>query len=449
MNTPSLNTTLHQAMGLLPALETHSHPGQEEHKPEKEIRKLLSGKVKSSRTESPNQTQEDISMKNSSWDTRSSTEVSSTTPPPRTQWGGAQLSSVELNPTTPPPQRDGGAQLSSNPEIQTTPSENKLAPGSTKTRKPPQGAQLSLNPTTKPTQPKQPWSTTPDTEAIRMGGPKPEEVKPPTPRKTKPRKPTLRKQQINTNQETNPNPTNPTLARKPNLKNKKGVPEIDNTARKPTTLHELWSKLKTKEAETQKKPTYENQKPVDQTRPENTTCNRDEPKITKLALLKPPKKTDEPKTKKPKPKTENLTKPSTQISSITQYFETVFKPNQPDENQPIETRNREPAATTINNRKPTFDLPTSRKNVRKAVAPKKDDKPTESPSTPITSQFLNLPTIPDASHPTLSRNLPIKNIPRNLPTLSSGAPELGLGSTNNSGDTMCTRTRVDSIGKIK
>ena len=75
----------------------------------------------------------------------------------------------------------------------------------------------------------------------------------------------------------------------------------------------------------------------------------------------------EPKTRKPRPKTKNQNKPTTQISSITKFFETVFKPkeqeseakhkNQTDENQPTETRNHEQAATTINTRKPTFDLP--------------------------------------------------------------------------------------------
>ena len=259
------------------------------------------------------------------------------------------------------------------------------------------------------------------------------------------------KPETNTKHKTTPN--NPTQTKKPN--HTKGVPKNDNNTRKLTTLPELWSNMKTKETRNHEKPDNKNQKSA-----ENLNQEKEKPITTRIVTLKPPKKTDEPKTKKPKPKTMNQNQPSTQISSMTKFFETVFKPrdqesetkpknqtsetlktkpkNQTSENLKTKTRNQENAATNISIRKPTFNLPTTAKIV---VTPVNDDKPSEFPSTPQTSHTLNPPTISDASHHPYSRNLPPNITQRNLPPLSSSAPELGIGSTNSSRDNMCTRNQ--------
>ena len=96
------------------------------------------------------------------------------------------------------------------------------------------------------------------------------------------------------------------------------------------------------------------------------------------------------------------------------------------------------AATNFNTRKST----TTREFVKIVVTPENDDKPAEFPSTPQTSHILNPPTIYDASHHNSSRNHPLDIIPQNLPTPSSGVPELGIVPTNNKGDNMCARNQT-------
>ena len=446
------------------------HPDREEALPETRSYELDRIKKKSSSIEIPNQTQE-ASRRTARWGScpRGSTELSPATTPPRP--GGAQQNSVELNPTNQPPQNfAGGAQLSSNSGKPTNQlQDNQVRAG---------GAQLnSVKPTpkTKPPHHPPPWnigetSINPNSEnptTSPHNNPNQNQKPTPTPAqgarpktKTNLHQPTTVnfKPETNTNHKTTPN--KPTQTKKPN--HRKGVPDCDKTTRKPTTLPDMWRKKKTNEIKDNKepepKPDSKNQKPdEDQNQDEKETPVTIEPKIV---TLKPPKKTDTPKTKKPKPKTMNQNQPSTQISSMKKFFETVFKPggqesetkpknqtsknptlktkpeNQTNENLKNETKTHENAATNINARKPTFNPPNP---VKIVVQPARDDKPPEFPSTPRTSHTSHPPSTSDASHHTSSRNLSPNTTQQNLSTLSQCALNLGIVPTNNSRDNMYTK----------
>ena len=113
-----------------------------------------------------------------------------------------------------------------------------------------------------------------------------------------------------------------------------------------------------------------------------------------MVQLKPPKKNETPKIEKPKPKTKNQmnqNQPSTSISSITKFFETVFIPKEPERptrnqgpTKPEPTSNQKTTETTIKITRLTTK-PETRTNLhaRQDVLPDaNDDKPLEFPSTP-------------------------------------------------------------------